>query len=93
MRLTPRGRSDQINGVIRLADGTTVVKATVVAPPEGGRANEALLRLLAAEWGLARRELTIATGAKNRNKSVHIAGDPAALLARLGAALAGLPRL
>jgi uncharacterized protein len=92
VRLTPRGRGDRIEGIVRLADGTPILKASVGAPPEDGRANEALLRLLAAEWGLARRDLAIAAGARSRNKSVHVAGDPAALLARLGAALAGLPR-
>jgi uncharacterized protein YggU (UPF0235/DUF167 family) len=92
VRLTPRGRADRIDGVARLADGTPVLKASVGAPPQDGRANEALLRLLAAEWGLARRDLAIAAGARSRNKSVHVAGDPAALLARLGAALGGLPR-
>ena len=93
MRLTPRGRADRIDGVARLADGTSVLKASVGAPPEDGRANEALLRLLATEWGLARRDLTLVAGLRSRNKSVHIAGDPAALLARLGAAIAALRRV
>lgn len=92
MRLTPRGRADRIEGIAHLADGTAVVKVSVTAPPEDGRANEALLRLLATEWGLARRDLTIVAGARSRNKSVHVAGDPSALGARLGAALAGLRR-
>src|SRR3954447_2706865 len=92
VRLTPRGRGDRIDGIARLADGTPVLKASVAAPPEDGRANEALLRLLAAQWGVARRDLTLAAGARSRRKSVHIAGDPAVLLARLGAALAGLPQ-
>jgi uncharacterized protein YggU (UPF0235/DUF167 family) len=92
VRLTPRGRADRIDDIARLADGTPVLRASVGAPPEEGRANEALLRLLAAAWGFARRDLTIAAGAKNRNKSIHVAGDPAALLARIGAMLAGLPR-
>ena len=92
VRLTPRGRGDRIDGIVRLADGTPVLKASVGAPPEAGRANDALLRLLAAEWGLARRDLAIVAGARSRNKSVHVAGNPAALLARLGTALAGLPR-
>ena len=92
MRLTPRGRGDRIDGTARLADGTPVLKVSVGAPPEDGRANEALLRLLATAWGLARRDLTLVAGAKSRIKSVHVAGDPAALLANLGSALAGLPR-
>ena len=92
VRLTPRGHGDRIEGVARLADGTAVVTASVGAPPQDGRANEALLRLLAAQWGLARRDVAIVAGIRSRNKSVHVAGDPAALLARLGAALALLPR-
>jgi len=92
VRLTPRGRADRIEGVVRLADGSPVLKASVGAPPEDGRANEALLRLLAAELGLARRDLAIVAGARSRNKSVRIAGDSDVLLARLAAALAGLPR-
>ena len=88
VRLSPRGRADRIDGVARLADGTPILRASVGAPPEDGRANEALLRLLAAEWGLARRDLTLVAGLRSRNKSVLVAGDPAALLARLGAAIA-----
>jgi uncharacterized protein YggU (UPF0235/DUF167 family) len=90
VRLIPRGRGDRIEGIARLADGTAVVKALVAAPPEDGRANQALLRLLATEWKLARRDLALVAGAKSRNKVVHVAGDPAALLSRLGTALAAL---
>ena len=91
IRLTPRGRADRIEEIARLADGAAVVKVSVRAPPAEGRANAALLQLLAREWGLAPRDLAIASGLKNRNKSVHVAGNPAALLQRLGAALAALP--
>jgi uncharacterized protein YggU (UPF0235/DUF167 family) len=83
---------DRIDGIAFLADGTAVLKASVGAPPRDGRANEALLRLLAQEWGLARRDLTLVAGTRSRNKRVHVAGEPAALLTRLGATLAGLPR-
>lgn len=92
VRLTPRGRADRIDGIAHLANGTPVLKASVGAPPEDGRANEALLQLLAAEWGLARRDVAIIAGARSRNKSVRIAGDPAGLLARLRPAIAALPR-
>jgi uncharacterized protein YggU (UPF0235/DUF167 family) len=92
VRLTPRGRGDRIDGIACLADGRPVLKVSVAAPPEDNRANAALLRLLAAQWGLARRDLALAAGARSRDKSVHVAGDPAVLLARLGAALASLPR-
>jgi len=82
VRLTPRGRADRIAGV---AGG--MLKIAVAAPPADNQANEALLRLLAREWRVPRHGLSIVTGARSRNKIVHVAGDPAALMARLGAAL------
>jgi len=87
VRLTPRARADRIDGIARLADGSLVLKAAVTAPPEDGRANEALLRLLADAWKQPRRDLSLAAGAKSRNKLVHVAGDPAVLLRRIAAAL------
>ena len=92
VRLTPRGRADRLDGIAPLADGAPVLVVSVTAPPVDRRANEALLRLLAKEWGLPRRDLTIVGGEKIRNKVVHVAGDPAVLLPRLAAALAALPR-
>ena len=92
VRLSPRARAERLDGVMRLADGADVLKASVTAPPADGRANEALLRLLAKEWNLPRRDLAIVGGHKSRSKLVHISGNTAALLAGLTGALAALPR-
>lgn len=92
MRLIPRARTDRILGIARLADGAPVLIVSVTAPPVDSRANDALMGLLAKEWGLARRGLALVGGPKNRNKLVRIAGDPAVLLPRLTAVLAALPR-
>jgi uncharacterized protein len=92
VRLAPRGRADRIEGVARLADGTPVLKVSVTEPPAEGRANDALLRLLAKEWDLPRRALAIVGGTKSRNKLVHLAGEPDELFSRLAAALTALPR-
>ncbi len=91
IRLTPRARADRIDGVIRAADGAPVLKASVTAPPAEGRANDALLALLAKSWGVPRRDLALIGGAKSRNKIVHVSGDPAELLQRLAAFFAALP--
>ena len=91
VRLTPRGRGNRLDGIAHDADGMPVLKASVAAPPAEGRANEALLQLLAKEWHLPRRDLAIVRGAKSRLKLVHIAGDAAVLLRRLAAALGELP--
>ncbi len=82
-RLTPRGGRDAIDGIVRLADGTTVVLARVRAAPENGRANDALCALLAAKLGARPSRVALAAGAKSRLKQVAVSGDPEALLARL----------
>jgi uncharacterized protein len=92
VRLTPRARSDRLDGVAQLTDGIPVLKISVTAPPTENRANDALLQLLSREWRVPRRDLAIAAGQKSRTKIVHVAGEPAALMKRLGAALAALPR-
>lgn len=91
VRLTPRARADRLVGIARLGDGAPILKVWVTAPPAEGRANDALLQLLAKEWGLARRDLAIVGGQKNRSKIVRIAGETSLLLKRLSAALAALP--
>jgi uncharacterized protein YggU (UPF0235/DUF167 family) len=48
-RLTPKGGSDAIDGVARLADGTGVLLARVRRTPEEDHANEALCGLLAVK--------------------------------------------
>jgi uncharacterized protein len=91
IRLTPRARANRIDGVIRSADGAPVLKVSVTAPPAENRANDALIALLAKEWRLPRRDLTLAGGGKSRDKLVHVAGEPQTLLKRIAAALAALP--
>ena len=92
IRLTPRAAANQIDGFVRSAEGAAVVKVSVTAPPAENRANAALIALLAKEWQLPRRDVSIVGGAKSRNKLVHIAGEPRALLVKLAAALACSPR-
>ena len=60
----------------------------VTAVPEKGKANAALVRLLAKCLGLPRTGLEIVAGGKDRDKTVLIRhDDPAAVAARLQAAL------
>jgi uncharacterized protein (TIGR00251 family) len=49
-------------------------KLRVTAPPEGGRANEAVVRLLAEKLGLRRRDVAIVSGTSGREKIVDLAG-------------------
>ncbi len=91
VRLTPRAKANRVHAVAASADGKRVVKVSVTAPPEAGRANEALLVLLAGAWRLPRRDLAIIAGLASRHKIVRVAGDPQQLAGRLGALIAALP--
>jgi uncharacterized protein len=90
VRLTPRARADRVR-FAGIADRKPVVKASVTAPAENGRANGALLQPLAATCGVPRRDLAIIAGAASRLKTVRTSGDPEPMLERLGAWLATLP--
>jgi uncharacterized protein (TIGR00251 family) len=83
VRLTPRARADRIDGIVADAEGKPVLKVAVTAPPEKGRANAALIALLAKTWRLPKTSLAIAAGAESRRKSVTIAGDPNELMKQL----------
>ena len=48
------------------------LKIAVTAPPEDGRANQALVELLREWLGLKRAQVELASGATNRNKQFLI---------------------
>jgi len=83
VRLTPKARATRIQGVVAAADGTRALKAAVTAPPEKGKANAALLALLAKAWRVPKSSLALTAGAGDRRKVVHVAGDPAVLMRKL----------
>ena len=55
-----------------MVDG--VLRARVAAPAIGGAANQSLVRLLADELGIARRDVRIVAGAAGRQKLVVVDG-------------------
>jgi uncharacterized protein YggU (UPF0235/DUF167 family) len=89
VRLTPRSSKDGIDG-IKNAPGGGYVQARVRAVPEDGKANTALIELLANAIGLAKSSLSVTAGASSRLKTVRIDGDTRALTDRLTAWLKGL---
>ena len=83
LRVSPGARRSELVG--RYGDGW---KVRVSAPPEGGRANDAVLDLLAAQLDLPRRSLSIVSGHSGREKVVQMNGiDPAESERRLGEAV------
>jgi len=87
-RLTPKGGRDAIDGVATLSDGTVVLACRVREPPEDGRANAALCRLIAEAAGAPATRARVAAGTKSRLKQIFVEGDGAALVAALASRLA-----
>lgn len=83
VRLQPGASKPGIGGLAGLADGGLALTARVTAAPEGGKANAALIALLAKTWRLPKGAFEIVAGRSDRNKTLRIAGDAAALRARL----------
>src|SRR5260370_39387770 len=58
------------------------LKVKVGAPPEGGRANDAVLALLAEVLGVPATALTLVGGSASRSKRVRVTGLSGRLLER-----------
>jgi hypothetical protein len=62
----------------------TALKVRVAAPPEQGRANDAVAKLLSEGLGVPTSAITLQTGATSRSKRFRITGvEPAAFGDRL----------
>ena len=80
VKVVPRAASDQVVGWL---DGA--LKVRVAAPPQDGRANRAVEALLAAQLGVNKSAVTVASGHRSARKRVAIAGlDYDEIVRRLG---------
>jgi uncharacterized protein YggU (UPF0235/DUF167 family) len=85
VRLTPKSARDALEGVETRADGHCVLKARVRPAPEDGKANDALLALVAKALKIPASRARIASGEASRVKTLVLEGDSAELAARLEA--------
>lgn len=86
IRLTPGARKTGFQGVADMPGeaAARMLKISVNAVPEDGKANRALLAFLAREWDMPKSSLSLLSGETSRQKIVLAqSDDPAALLARL----------
>ncbi len=72
VRLTPKASSERIGEMRMLPSGEEQLTVYVTAVPEDGKANEAMIRLLAKYFNVAPSRLSVVRGATNRNKLVRI---------------------
>jgi uncharacterized protein len=69
LKVTPGAKSDEVLGW-----SGEVLRVKVRAPALEGRANEAVLEMLAGHLGIPRRGITLLRGDTSRQKTIAIAG-------------------
>ena len=69
VRVKPNAKAE---GLEEQADGTWI--ARIKAPPVDGRANEALIALVAGHFGVRRAQVSVRVGASSRLKHLEIDG-------------------
>ena len=72
IRVQPRASRNAIEVDGELPDARIVVRVT--AAPEGGKANDAVVALLAKRLGVGKRGIQIVRGHKSRDKQIHVEG-------------------
>jgi uncharacterized protein len=83
LKVTPRARRAGVMGVRADGDGVPMLLVSVNTPPEDGKANAAVIALLAESWDVPRSCLSIISGATDRRKRLHVADGTPALRTRL----------
>ncbi|HEX6852161.1 MAG TPA: DUF167 domain-containing protein [Candidatus Polarisedimenticolaceae bacterium] len=78
LRVHPKARKDAITGVHAGA-----LKVSVTAPPEKGKANDAVVKLLAKALDLPKGSIEIVGGETSQDKTVVVGLDPEAVRRRL----------
>lgn len=83
VRLTPNGGRDAIDGIEPNGDGEAHLKARVSCVPEKGKANQALIVLIAKRLGVPKSSISLVSGDTARQKILRIDGDPEDLARRI----------
>lgn len=71
----PGGSKDMVEGVITDDSGSSYVKVRVTAPPEKGKANKSMLKLLAKQLKIPISSMEIVSNEHARRKQILIRGD------------------
>lgn len=78
LKVRPQARRPGIDGVVPDIEGEALA-VSVTAAPEDGKANAAVIALLARTWKLPATSFAVIQGAAARRKLVSVAGDPRVL--------------
>lgn len=91
VRVTPRASEDAVTGRHEGPDGACALAVRVRAAPADGKANKAVVAVLAKALGVPKSRLSIVSGTKDRLKSVLVRAEEAEAEAAIRALVARLP--
>lgn len=73
VRVTAQASSNQIK-IETQADGSVLYRVYVTTPPEDGKANEQVIKLLSKHFRVAKSKITIMRGHTHKYKTIQIDG-------------------
>jgi uncharacterized protein (TIGR00251 family) len=83
VRLTPKSSSSELIGLRDHADGSQVLAIKVTAVPDKGKANKALIKLIAKSLRMPAGQVELLRGHSSRNKEVLVRGNSNAIMAAI----------
>ncbi|WOI53736.1 DUF167 domain-containing protein [Parvularcula sp. LCG005] len=87
LRVTPGASRNAVGGVWIEPGGQRRLVVRVTTAPEKGKANDAVIKILARYLGVSKSSLTIEAGETDRNKRLRMTGLSDDAVARLNAAM------
>ena len=78
VKAAPKSSRNAVLGAMDTPQGRAL-KVAVTAPADRGKANAAVIDLIAHAFGVAKSAVTVIAGATDRSKLLRVAGDPVAL--------------
>ncbi len=81
VKVQPKARRAGVQGTMQSADGLRL-RVGVSEAAEDGKANKAACTILARAFGVSSSAVSVVIGASNREKVIHVAGDPETLTAK-----------
>jgi len=74
VRVTPKASRNEMIGLYTAVDSAVSLSVKVTAAPDKGKANAAVINLLAKKLGVAKSTLTLVKGETDRNKTFQFTG-------------------
>ncbi len=91
MRVTAKAGRDAIEGTIAMPGERSALAVKVRAAPDRGKANDAVIAIVARACGVPPSRIELVRGAAGRVKTLRIAGGDGRLAAALAARFGAVP--